>query len=209
MPKENSSNKILTIILAAVIIVAAIVVIYANLPKEGINTKNDNENNQNQSEEPEILLSVIYGDEKNEYSIDQIERFVPTTGYGAKRNERLFIKSPGNYTGVLITKFVKEFSEDIINYSIIIIANESGIYKNLTLNYSTIQGLVPTYNSTNASDYLGYNHMNIIIAYKKEGEYLDPSDDGNLMIGFVSEEKYATPASFWWKFVETLEIIVK
>ena len=211
MNEEKSTNKILTIILAIVLIVAVIVVVYANLPETQTNENNNDNSNQDQNgDEEKELFTVIYGDEEKKYTMDNlINQFVPRTGFGAKRTNKPSISSPGNYTGILITDFIEEFSEELTNYSINVTSNEEGEVDFQIYNYTTIQGTVKAYNISNATDNLGYKNMKMILSYKKDGEHLDPSDDGNFMIGFINEnKKYSTPAFFWWKFVESIEIII-
>jgi len=216
MAKDKSLNKILSIILAIVIIVAVIVVIYANLTND--NTDNsildNNQVDDNQVNNSDITISVTYGIETKTYKIKDIENLaikniIPRTGFGAKRTNGLKISSSGNYTGVLVTDLVEKFNEDITNYSIVIQENESGNVDTFTLNYTTAIGSVTIYNSTNATDELGTGSMKTIIAYKKDGEYLDPEDDGNLMVAFINpDNEYATPSYNWRKFVEAFEIVV-
>ncbi len=109
MAEKNNTNKILTIVLAVIICVSAIVLLYVNLPKN--ETKDNNTNgstDNNQTEEPVTVLTVIYGDEKINYTMNEIKAMTSYTGEGAKINKKLTITGPYNYTGVKISTFLSE-----------------------------------------------------------------------------------------------------
>jgi hypothetical protein len=93
------------------------------------------------------------------------------------------------------------------NYSIIIYSSD-GI--NTTYNYSVIQGNINIYNSTNPENDTPISHggVTMILAYKKDGEYLDEELDGNLKIAFINEDEgLITSSKLWAKFVTSIEII--
>ena len=210
MVEKNSTNKILMIVLVVIICVSAIVVLYVNLPKdEKTGDENDN-TDHNQTEEPVTVLTIIYGDEQIEYTIEDLEAMDIITGYGGYRTSRPIIKGQGIYTGVSISKLVELTAGSITNYSLLVTSNEEGVIENKTYNYTTIQGNINIYNSTNASDEtpIEKGGVTMIVCYEKDGEYLNESDDGKIKIAFVNKDEEKIFASdLWWKFVESIEII--
>jgi len=215
MAEKNNTNKILTIVLAVIICVSAIVLLYVNLPKDektdnNINNNTNGSTDNNQTEEPVIVLTVIYGDEQTEYTIDELEAMDIITGYGGYRTSYPLIKGQELYTGVTVSKLVELTAGNITNYSLLVTSNEKEKIENKTYNYTTIQGNINIYNSTNASDEtpIEKGGVTMIVCFEKDGEYLNESDDGKIKIAFVNKnEEKITSSDLWWKFVESIEII--
>ena len=202
MPEKQT--QYITIILAAIIIIAIGVVVYTNLPED-----TNEENDQPDEGEDTYKLTVVYDGEETSYTIDELKEFDTMTGYGGFRTSFPSIKGQANYTGVIITSMVENIAEDIGNYSLKVVANEDGMIENQTYNYSVIQGNVNVYNASNASEIIDMDGVTMILCYQENGEPLDTSDDGTIKIAFInSEEEKITPAFLWWKFVESIEIIV-
>ena len=205
MAEKNNTNKILTILLAVIICVSAIVLLYVNLPKD--ETTDDNINNNrsgsidnNQTEEHVTVLTVIYGDEKINYTLDEIKAMNSYTGEGAKINKKLTITGPYNFTGVKISTFLSELEDLPTNYSINTISSD-GYSQHYT--YEQIQGTVEKLNETRVS--LGNSSFTMIIAYLQEGEEITDSEDGPLLIVFVDD--YYTDSGLWAKQLASIEII--
>jgi hypothetical protein len=210
------TNKLLTLFLAVIICIAAVVLLYINLPKnETIESTSDDgntnrETEDNETEEPVTVLTVIYGNEQTEYTLEKLESMDNITGYGGYRTSYPMIKGQGTYTGVPITELVELTAGIITNYSLIVTSNEDGDIQNQTYNYSTIQGNINIYNSTNASDNtpIETGDVTMIVFYKEDGEYLEEDIDGKIRIGFVNEnEEKITASGLWWKFVVSIKII--
>lgn len=209
-----NTNKILTIFLVVILCIAAVVLLYVNLPKDDNidDTTNGNTDN-NQTEEPEepvTVLTIVYGDEQTEYTLEELESMETITGYGGYRTSYPMIKGQGTYTGVPVTKLVELTAGSITNYSLFVISNEKGDIQNQTYNYTTIQGNINIYNSTNASDDtpIETGGVTMIVCYEKDGEYLDEDSDGKIKIAFVNEdEEKITASGLWWKFVVSIGII--
>ena len=198
MVENNDSNKFLTVVLVVIIIISAIVVLYVNLPKDGT------------TDDTEIVLTVIYGDTQIEYTIKVLEAMDTITGYGGYRTNTPIIKGQGIYTGVPVIKLVESTAGYISNYSLFVISNENGEIENKTFNFTTIQGFINIYNSTNALDEIPIEigGVTMIVCYEKDGKYLDEESDGKIKIAFVNEDEEKITASvLWWKFVVIIEII--
>jgi hypothetical protein len=214
MPTENKSNKIITIVLAVIITLAAITVIYISLPQNKENEKTTDENNEqqdgnNQTEESAIL-TVIYGDEQTNYTLEELEALDSYTGMGGYRTSKPSIKGQGNYTGVPVTTLIGLAAGDIENYSIIVTSDDGEIIENTTYNYSFVRGNVDFYNSSDSSNAtpIGNGGLTMVLAYKYEGNHLDESEDGKLKIVFLNEnEELITSSGIWWKYVISIEIV--
>lgn len=202
MVEKKNTNKILTFILAVIICISAIVVLYVNLPRDETADGNINDGNinNNQTEESDIVLTVKYGEEENNYTIDEIKSMVSYTGQGAKINRKYAITGPYNYTGVKISMFLAEFENLPISY-IINSTSTDGYTQNYT--YQEIQGNVEKLNETRVS--VGLGNFTMIIAYKQDGVDITDSGDGPLMIVFVDE--YYSDSSLWAKQLSFIEII--
>jgi len=210
MPTENKSNKIITIALAMIITLAAITILYVSLPENKENKKPSGENHEqggNQTGESAIL-TVIYGDEQTNYTLDELEALESYTGMGGYRTSFPSIKGQGNYTGVPVTTLVELTAGNIENYSIVVTSNDGEKIENKTYNYGFIMGNVDIYNPNNASDAIpiGNGGLNMVLAYKYEGDYLNESKDGKLKIAFLDENGSITSSGLWWKYIISIEI---
>jgi len=211
MPTENKSNKIITMVLAVIITLAAITVIYISLPQNEGNNKTSDENNGQQNgggqTEESTILTVIYGDEQTNYTLKDLEALESYTGMGGRRTNYPKLEGKGNYTGVTVTTLVELTAGDIENYNIIVYSNDG---RNKTYNFSMVHGNVDIYNSTNASNSasIGYGNVTMIASYKKDGKYLNESQDGKLRIAFVNDKKeLITSSGLWSKYVASIEIV--
>ena len=212
---ENNSSKLITIMIAIIICAAAITLLYVNLPQN--DTGNDNEINDDttdgtndEPEEPETFLTVIYNNEQTDYTLEELEAMDTITGYGGYRTSYPMIKGQGTYTGVLVTSLINEIAGNIENYTIIVNSDEDGLKENKTYSYDMVQGNLSIYNSTNASDEtpIETGGVTMIVCYEKDGEYLEEADDGKIKIAFVNEdEEKITSSGLWWKFVVSIEIV--
>jgi hypothetical protein len=211
MPTENKSNKIITIVLAVIITLAAITVIYISLPQNKENEKTSGENNGQQDgnnpTEESAILTLIYGDEQINYTLEELEALDSYTGMGGYRTSFPSIKGQGNYTGIPVTTLVELIADDLENYSVVVYSSDGS---NKTYTFGMVQGNIDTYNATNASDAnpMGNGGVTMILSYMKDDEYLNESNDGNLKIAFVSDrEELITSSGIWWKYVVSIEVL--
>ena len=205
MAYENSS-KIITLALIIVISIAAITVLYVNLAEDDNNKDmSDLYQEEEEPEEAEPLLTVIFGDYEAYYNITELELLDSSTGNGT------FIKTgwlptvnlegPNEYTGCLITKLLEKVDNLPENYTIIISSSDG---KTSEYNLSQIQGNVDIYNESGVITETGGVYM--IVAYKKDGNYITDSEEGPLRIAFVDEDRI-TASNLWTRMVVSIEII--
>lgn len=203
-------KKLITITLAIVICIAAIVVLYVNLPQD------QNTNDDNTNEEPVVLLTVTYGDEQSEYTLEELEDFSSTTGFGryikskALKQGTVIIEPDLNgpaweFTGVEISTLVDQFENLPDNYNITVTASDdwtSGYTKD------NVTGAIDIYNETGAIT--ATSGATMILAYKEDGSYyseIDPDNEvGPLRIAFVGED-VITLSSLWSKMVVSIEVV--
>jgi hypothetical protein len=197
MIEKKNTNKILTFILAVIICISAVVLLYVNLPE---NETADGNINDNQTEDSEIVLTVRYGDEQFNYTIDEIKSMISYTGEGSKINKKYTISGPDNYTGIKISTFISEFENLPLNYSINSMSTD-GYTQHYT--YREMQGNVEKLNETRVS--LGIGNFTMIIAYKQDGVDITDSEDGPLMIVFVDD--YYSDSSLWARQLNLIEVI--
>ena len=199
------TNKILTMFLVVIICIAAVVLLYVNLPKDETTDDNtdgntNDENDNNETEEPITVLTLIYGNEQINYTLDEIKAMSNYTGEGGKINKKLTITGPYNYTGVKMTTFLSELQNLPPKYSINTTSSD-GYLQHYT--YENIQGTAEKFNETRVS--LGNASFTMIIAYMEEGEEITDLEDGPLMIVLVDD--YYTDSGLWAKHLVSIEVI--
>lgn len=206
MATENKSNKIITIVLAVIITIAAITVLYVSLPQNKENNTSGGTNEQqgggNQTES--VVLTIIYGDEQTNYTLQQLENLTPYTGYGGYIKlgmlPDIVIDGPFNYTGVEITTLLNDAFNLPVNYTITVKATDN---KTTDYNLSQMQGDVDIYNESGVANETG--GVTMILAYKIEEEYLKDTSDGPFRIAFVNNGRI-TSSRLWTKMVNSIEI---
>jgi len=198
MAKEDNTSKMLTILLVIVIAISAIIVLYINIPQN--KTDDGKIDNSETNEESETILTVIYGNEQINFSMDEIKAMDSYTGQGAKINKKLTITGPYNFTGIKMSTILSELENLPTNYSIDTTSTD-GYLQHYT--YNQIQGVVEKLNETRAS--LGNVSLTMIVVYMQEGEEITDPDDGPLMIAFVDD--YYTDSGLWARMLASIEII--
>lgn len=202
MAEKKNTNKMLTIGLIIVLALAAMVMIYVNLPQE--NTDNtepeDNTNDENQNDTSKTALTLIYGEEQINYTLEEIMSIDSYTAMGGKISRKPSTTGPYNYTGVKIKTLLSEFENPPENYSIKTASTDgyTGEYS-----YDQINGTVELYNETRAPQ--GNATLTMIVAYMQESEYIKDSDEGPMILSFV--DGYYTDSSLWAKMLASIEII--
>ena len=217
MAERNNSNKIITILLAIVICVAAITILYVNLPPEGTEDEQieDQDNNEdtadgNETEEPVVLLTVIYNETQNEYTLEDIEGFSSTKGTARQIKTKTLPdtviinpelnESAWEFIGAEVPTILAEFDDLPENYNVTI----TGI-DDYPIEYTkdNILGNVDVYNET--GEVVATNGTTMILAYKQNGEYIT-EEYGPLRIAFVGTDAI-TGSNLWAKYVATIEIV--
>jgi len=204
MSKEGKSNKIITVILALVIIIAAFTIIYINLDEDSDEGNEENNDINLDDTSDEIILTLSYGDETKEYTLNMLENFVSYTQNGGIIKTGWFpdisTEGPFNYTGVKISTLLDEIINLPENYNITITSNDD---RRTEYNQSQINGNINVYNGTSTEAY-DVGGVTMVIAYNKETEYLD-DEEGPLRIVFVDDGIF-TSANLWARFVVSIEI---
>ncbi len=161
--------------------------------------------NNEQKQEPPILLTIKYGDFQINYTLNDIESFpkIEGSGYYIKVGwlPEIKIDGPLNYTGVEITSLFEDV-ENMPEIYKIKITSSDGWASNFS--YNEILGNVDIYNeSGNIKDKGG---VSMILAYMRDGEYINESDEGPLRIAFI-DDGAITSSNLWIKMVVSIEII--
>ena len=219
----TDTNKILTIVLAAVICISALVIIYVNLPsdnqQENTNNNDNTELTEEEQEEEEngeeknipeepvdnkIILNITYDSVTRSYTLSQIESMQSYTESGRMIKTgwlpEIKIEGPYNYTGVKISTLFEDFENLPDTYNISASSSDGWTTE---FNYSQIQGNVDIYNAT-TGEIDGNGGVTMILAYKNEDEYLDESE-GPLRIVFVDDGKI-TSSKLWPKMISDIQI---
>jgi hypothetical protein len=205
------TNKIITIFLVVIVCIAAIVLLYISLPKDKTtNNTTDGTKDNNQTEEPAVLITVKYNNTQNEYTLEDLENFTSTTGTARYIKASLFFSSgtiiitpPMNesanpYTGVKISTIVENIENLPAKYNLTLSAQDG--YRT-TFNNTQINGDLITYTVNGNETTVD---LSVILAYKQNGEYLS-EDDGPLMVAIVGDEPISL-SNLWVSNVVLIEI---
>ena len=217
MAKEDTTNKIITIVLALVITIAAFTLIYINLVDDSSEDEDQDTSDNGDSgdttpedeteddTEEEILLTMTYGDQIFEYTLSTLESFESYAGYGGIIKPGWFpdivTEGPFNYTGIKISTLLDEFEDLPDDYNLSVTSSDG---KSNEYNISQINEDVQIYDGT-STESTGIGGVTMILAYEKEGEYLD-DDEGPLRIVFVDDGIFIS-SRLWAKYVVSIEII--
>ena len=162
-------------------------------------------NNNEQKQEPPILLTIKYDDFQINYTLNDIESFpkIEGSGYYIKVGwlPEIKIDGPLNYTGVEITSLFEDI-ENLPEIYKIEITSSDGWISNFS--YNEILGNVDIYNES--GNITNNGEVSMILAYMKDGKYINKSDGGPLRIAFI-DEGAITSSNLWIKMVVSIEII--
>lgn len=147
----------------------------------------------------DIVLTLTYGDEHKDYTLDDLLAFDSITGNGGRLKVTGEVIPPNEYTGVLITTLAQEFTDMPSQYSITVIADD-GYIMNYT--YEETQGEVMVYDTQ--GNEIGVGGVSMILATKENGQ---TGYDGSLRIAFINQDEPITFSALWAKYV--VEIVFK
>jgi DMSO/TMAO reductase YedYZ molybdopterin-dependent catalytic subunit len=208
MAEKDSSNKLITITLVVVICIAAIVFLYVNLPENDTIIPDDEIEDP---VEPVTLLTIIYNDTQKSYTLEDLENFSATTGYGRHIRGRLLPdtvlitpdlnESAWIFTGVDISLILEEFEDLPDDYNITVTSSDDWV---TPYSRDNVMGFVNIYNET--GNITATSGATMILAYKQDGEYISEEDGGPLRIAFVNSD-IITDSGLWAKWVVSIEII--
>ena len=197
---NNNSNKIIILALITLIIIALVTVLYVNLPEDD----SDEDVSDLFQEEEELLLTVIFGDYEAYYNITELGMLDSSTGNGTFIKTgwlpTVILEGPNEYTGCLITKLLEQVDNLPENYTIIVSSSDG---KTSEYNLSQIEGNVDIYNESGVVTETG--GVNMIIAFKKDGEYITDSEEGPFRIAFIDGDRI-TASNLWTRMVISIEI---
>ena len=152
----------------------------------------------------EIILTLTYKEQTMEYNMSSLEKLESYTGNGGYIKTGWFPEivtdGPFNYTGVKILDLLNEFTSLPDNYNVTVSSTD----QIAEYNYSDVNGLVKIYNGTSTEHYT-IGGVSMVLAYKKEGEYLSDSE-GPLRIVYLDDEGY-TSSLLWSKYVVSIELV--
>jgi len=217
----RNNNMLITVVLAVVIVIALGVFVYTNLlnPNDAINDDTtDNEsndspedqNNNPDSTDGEILLTIINEGMNYTYTLSDLENLQAYTGPGRYIKTKLLPDSVVlgtiyNYTGITIETLLEEVNISSAQYQLNITASDDWV---TTYSMNETQGNADVYDETGSI--VENETATMIIAYKEEGQYyseIDPENEiGPLRIAFVGENTPITSSSVWAKMITTIEV---
>ena len=181
------SDKILIVVLAVVIISAAAVVVYTRLP--------DDEDGDTE----EIALTVLYGGETWNYSIDDLKGIDMYSGSGGM-SKKTGLVGPNDYEGVRFELILQDIGVTDMNSIEAKFVAVDGY--NQTFSSDVILGNVTIYDATGNET---NGTVTLIVAYEMDGAPIS-TEDGPLRSVFVSNQPTYTSSSYWIKQLTTIEV---
>ena len=147
----------------------------------------------------DIVLTLTFGEEQKNYTLDDLLAFDNITGNGGRIKQTGKIEGPYEYTGVLITTLAEEFTNMSSQYSLEAIAID-----NYTMNYTfeQIKGNVMVYD-THGNE-TGIGNVTMILATMENGQ---TGYDGSLRIAFINDDEPITKSYLCAKYVVELVFI--
>lgn len=203
--KEKKTNRMITAVLAVIIIIAAISILYVTIPQKPQPTDQNNEGDGwSETDEPATVLTMIFGDEQVNYTLEELEDLEAYEGSGAYIKTgwlpAVKIEGPYNYTGVQIITLLDEIDDLPVNYTITVEASD-GVTREFNMSY--IVGNVDIYNETGIPTSVG--GVITLLAYKEASNYLNESTGGPLRMVYVGDGAI-TDANLWIKNIVSIEI---
>jgi len=192
--KADTYTKYIAILLAIIFIIAGCVYIYVNLPQK-------EENEEQPTPNQETLLTVVYGSDSFNYTLEDLMHFEVMTGEGGYRKSSGTIVGPDNYTGVSVIEILNSIDSLPDNYTLEAF-DKDGPYRNYSMDQ--INGHVIVYNESGNET----GNLTMIIAYEENGVLLNDTLGGPLRIIFVDDKGSITnSAGLWAKWLVKLEIL--
>ena len=188
----SNLNKYITISFVAVVLLALVVLLYINLSLE--------QNKTPPPQKSEVLLTLTYGDQHIQYTLEDLQSMNTYTGYGGYKTRYPSIKGPFEYTGVNITTLLERINTPLVNYTLQVTARD-GWVTNYSLN--EIYGNVSIYNAS--GNQTGVGGVTMLLAFVEDGVY--NFSDGPLRIAFVNDNEPYTDSFLWAKCVVSMELI--
>ena len=194
--KGEDNSRLVAVVMAVVIVISVATLIYVGLPHEG----NVAQNASQGGGEEKVVLTLTYGNESFNYTLDELMKMDSFTGSGRYIKKSGTIVGPNNYTGVRISMLLKDVPNLPENFTIEAIASD-GYTVNYT--YDEVKGYVAVYNES--GNETGVGSLTMIIAYKENGELLGESTGGPLRVAFVDDGAISS-SSLWIRSVTAILI---
>jgi hypothetical protein len=211
MAKNTKENRIMTIALTAILIVAGIAVVYVSMTSDEDKNVDDGEKttpDQNQTvNTSQILLSVKYGNDYSNYSLENIENLTEITGPVKYLKMRalpttVIVDGPYNYTGVSMVDLLDDAFVLPDSYNVTVTASDGW---ETDYSYDEVQGNVMSYNESTGNE-SGIVQGTMLLAFKEDGAYLNESTGGPLKIVFTGDN-YIFSSRTTSKYVVEIDII--
>ena len=176
--KGEDNNRFVAAVMAVVIIISVVTLVYVNIPHE----ENVAQNTFQGGGEGKVVLTLTFGNESFNYTLDGLMKMEGFTGSGGYIKKSGTIVGPNNYTGVRISMLLKDVPNLPQNFTMEAIASD-GYTVNYT--YDEVKGYVAVYNES--GNETGVGSLTMIVAYKENGELLTESTGGPLRVAFVDD----------------------
>ena len=152
----------------------------------------------NEQPDTTTVLTLTYNGEQKTYTLEELENFDSTTGYGGRINKLGIITGPFEYKGVSISTLANEFLLTSTSFTITTMSADGYTY-----NYTQdeVQGNVQVYDTEGNEQ--GIGGVTMMLAYEENGT--QNFSGGPLRIAFVNDDEPITLSSLWAKNVIEIE----
>jgi hypothetical protein len=182
----TKNSKLLMGVAVVIVVVVAAILAYTLLQ-------------DNEGGEKETVLTVLYGGDTWEYTMNDLKNIDEFSGSGGM-SSKSGIKDPNDFTGVRFELLLQDIGVTNINTVEAKFIAADGYNK--TFDSDVIMGNVTIYDATGNET---NGTVTLSIAYEQDDEPIS-ADDGSLRSVFVSEQPLFTSSSYWIKQLTTIEV---
>lgn len=195
--KGEENSRFVAVVMIVVIMISVATLVYVNIPHEEKVPQNIPESGGGENE---VVLTLIYGNESFNYTLEDLMGMESFTGSGGFIKRSGTVVGPNNYTGVRISTLLNGVSHLPQSFTLEATASD-GYTVNYT--YDEIKGHVMVYNESGGET--GIGNLTMIVAYKENGVLLNESTGGPLRVAFVDDGAISS-SSLWIRSVVALSI---
>lgn len=153
----------------------------------------------------ETVLEVVGPSGAKSYTLEQIRAMPAVEGYGGMKSSTGRITPPAPIKGVAVKDLFAEVGGIPEDMAVSITAKDG--YE-MTVSYSQIAaGDFLTYDMATGTENKAEGPLQLIVAYEKDGQPLDPESSGTLRLSIVGPKKdHVTDGHWWVKWVTKVSV---
>lgn len=140
-------------------------------------------------------LEVVWPTETKSFSLAELQALPPTEGYGGILSSTGEITPPALFKGVAVKDILETTGAFDETMGVAVVANDG---YSITFSYDQVMnGAFVAYDPGTGKELASHDPLTAIVAYEREGEPLDPKQDGTLRLVVVSEKPNQIVDGHW------------